>query len=107
MTINSRAYRDGGMDSNNRTLEVIEAKAEFDQSRPFQATVSLGIGRKPTIDSSSHLFGMIRYAIQSMTDTQRAHAQFEKQYADLKGLYFRFDAEGDLYKINLADYEEL
>lgn len=96
------------MDSNNPTLEVIEeAKAEFGQSKPFQAIVSLGTGRKPTTDPSSHLFGTIQYAFHRITDTQRPHRDFLKQYPDLKGQYFRFNAEGDLYKINLADHKKL
>jgi hypothetical protein len=50
---------------------------------------------------------MIQLAINQMTDTERPHMEFPKLFPDLAGQYFRFNAEGDLYKINLVDYKQL
>ena len=52
------------MNSNNPILQLIEeTRAEFGQSRPFQAIVSLGTGRRPAADPSSRLLEMIQLAI--------------------------------------------
>ena len=96
------------MNSNNPILQVIEeAKSEYGQYRSFQAIVSIGTGRGPNADPSSHLFGVMQYAIHQMTNTQKMHKEFLDRYPDLLDQYFRFNEEGDLYKIDLADWKML
>ncbi|KAH6663483.1 acyl transferase/acyl hydrolase/lysophospholipase [Halenospora varia] len=108
MTINERTYWDGGMNSNNPILEVIEeAKSEFGEGKAFQVIVSIGTGKPPVTNPSSHLFGVMKYAIKQMTDTQKKHSEFLRRYPDLVDDYYRFNEEGDMHKIDLADWQKL
>jgi predicted acylesterase/phospholipase RssA len=108
ITINGRTYWDGGMNSNNPILQVIEeAKSEFGDGRAFQAIVSIGTGKGPIADPSSHVLGVVNYAIKRMADTQQKHTEFVSRYPDLQEQYFRFNEENELYKIDLADWKKL
>jgi hypothetical protein len=96
------------MNSNNPILQIIEeAKWGFGQDKPFDAIVSIGTGKGPIENPSSHLLGVVQYAIHQMTDTQRKHTEFAERYPGLGSKYFRFNEEGDLYRIDLADWKQL
>lgn len=96
------------MNSNNPILQVIEeAKSEHGSDRKFQVIVSIGTGKGPQSDPSSHLLGVMQYAIHQMTDTQKKHAEFLSRYDDLKNDYYRFNEEEALHKIDLADWKKL
>ena len=96
------------MKSNNPILEVIrEAKAEFGSRRAFQVIVSLGTGKAHHMNPSDQLFGVIQYAVNQMTNTEVKHKEFLENYPHLKEMYFRFNEEGDLHKIDLADWKVL
>lgn len=108
INIKGRTYWDGGMNSNNPILQVIEeAKSEHGKDRKFQVIVSIGTGKSPQSDPSSHLLGVMQYAIHQMTDTQKKHNEFLSRYEDLKDDYYRFNEEESLYKIDLADWKKL
>jgi hypothetical protein len=96
------------MNSNNPILEVIkEAKMEFGPDRQFQAIVSIGTRKGPIADPSSHLVGVMQYAIHQMTDTRKKHEEFKNRYPDLIENTYRFNKEGELHKIDLADWRKL
>ncbi|KAI9776243.1 MAG: hypothetical protein M1839_000476 [Geoglossum umbratile] len=106
--INDRTYWDGGMNSNNPILQVIqEVRSEHGEDTPFEAIVSIGTGKSPKLDPGSHVFSVIKYAIKEMTNTEKKHEEFVSSYLDLEDQYFRFNEDGNLYRIDLADWKQL
>jgi len=96
------------MNSNNPILQVMEeARSEFGEARKFQAVVSIGTGKAPKSDPSSHALGVAKYAIKRMTDTEEKHTDFINRFPDKHGEYFRFNEEDEMHHIDLADWKKL
>jgi hypothetical protein len=49
----------------------------------------------------------MQYAIHQMTDTQKKHEEFKNRYPDLVEDTYRFNEEGELHNIDLADWRKL
>jgi predicted acylesterase/phospholipase RssA len=108
ITINGRSYWDGGMNSNSPILQVMEeATSEFGEGRKFQAVVSIGTGKGPKSDPSSHVIGVVNYAIKRMTDTEEKHTDFLNRFPDKHEQYFRLNEENEMHQIDLADWKKL
>ncbi|KAH0562656.1 hypothetical protein GP486_002662 [Trichoglossum hirsutum] len=106
--INDRIYWDGGMNSNNPILQVIqEVRSEYGRDAPFEAIVSIGTGKPPRVNPGSHVLSVIKYAIKEMTSTEKKHEEFVSSYPDLEDQYFRLNAEDNLYRVDLADWKRL
>jgi predicted acylesterase/phospholipase RssA len=106
--INDRTYWDGGMNSNNPILQVVqEVRSEFGEDSNIAAIVSIGIGKAKKVDPGSYIFSLLKYAVKEMTNTEKKHAEFKANYPDLIAQYFRFNEEDQLHDIDLADWKKL
>lgn len=96
------------MNSNNPIHEVVqEARNEFGENSDIIAIVSTGTGKPKKSGPGSHVVSLLKYAVKEMTNTEKKHAEFKEGYPDLQGLYFRFNEESELHKIDLADSKKL
>jgi predicted acylesterase/phospholipase RssA len=106
ITIRGRTYWDGGMKSNNPAKEAYkEAKNECEGISP-QILVSIGTGKPPRIDPGQNAWGMGKYLLTQLTNTEDVHKEL-LDMDELRDKYFRFNGDEQLYNIDMADWTQL
>ena len=110
MKVHGRDYFDGGLDSNNPVVEVIEeARQEF-PGAIIDVVVSIGTGKGTMPDPLPPLSNIVNYFIHRSTDTEGQHERVmnEPVFDDVRqNGYFRFQGETYLGEIDLSDAEKL
>ena len=108
-TIGSREFFDGGMNSNNPILETTdEAFIEYSDGQhmpPFAAIVSVGTGKGMKCASGLNIWTVVKKLLHG--DTEMKHSHFLRHYSYLRDSYFRFNEEGSLHSIDIADVSQL
>ncbi|KAI7768795.1 hypothetical protein LZL87_000342 [Fusarium oxysporum] len=104
------SYFDGGLESNNPVIEVIEeAKQEFPDDK-ISTVISVGTGAYQASDASAGLTGFMNYMINMATSTEKHHKAVleDPRFADIrKEGYFRLNGTLDLGAIDLAAVERM
>ncbi|KAF4480196.1 patatin-like phospholipase domain containing protein [Fusarium agapanthi] len=104
------SYFDGGLESNNPVIEVIEeAKQEFPDDK-ISTVISVGTGAYQASDASAGLAGFINYMINMATSTEKHHRAVleDPRFADIrKEGYFRLNGTLELGAIDLAAVERM
>jgi predicted acylesterase/phospholipase RssA len=104
--INDRKYWDGGIMGNNPIFDVYEEAKDEWPDRHFEAIVSIGTGKPRNMNPAQNAFGMAKYMSNQLTNTERKHLEF-KEKADVQRVYFQLNEEFELYKIDMADWQQL
>ncbi|EXK99848.1 hypothetical protein FOQG_00236 [Fusarium oxysporum f. sp. raphani 54005] len=104
------SYFDGGLESNNPVIEVIEeAKQEFPDDK-ISTVISVGTGAYQASDASAGLTGLMNYIINIATSTEKHHKAVleDPRFADIrKEGYFRLNGTLELGAIDLAAVERM
>ncbi|KAG5750116.1 hypothetical protein H9Q70_007238 [Fusarium xylarioides] len=104
------SYFDGGLESNNPVIEVIEeAKQEFPDDK-ISTVISVGTGAYQASDASAGLAGFMNYMINMATSTEKHHRAVleDQRFADIrKEGYFRLNGTLELGAIDLAAVERM
>lgn len=104
------SYFDGGLESNNPVIEVIEeAKQEFPDDK-ISTVISVGTGAYQASDASAGLTGFMNYMINMATSTEKHHKAVleDPRFADIrKEGYFRLNGTLELGAIDLAAVERM
>ncbi|KAF5626597.1 calcium-independent phospholipase [Fusarium sp. NRRL 25303] len=104
------SYFDGGLESNNPVIEVIEeAKQEFPDDK-ISTVISVGTGAYQASDASAGLAGFMNYMINMATSTEKHHRAVleDPRFADIrKEGYFRLNGTLELGAIDLAAVERM
>ncbi|KAF5693953.1 calcium-independent phospholipase [Fusarium denticulatum] len=104
------SYFDGGLESNNPVIEVIEeAKQEFPDDK-ISTVISVGTGAYQASDASAGLTGFMNYMINMATSTEKHHRAVleDPRFADIrKEGYFRLNGTLELGAIDLAAVERM
>ncbi|KAF6526398.1 hypothetical protein HZS61_009442 [Fusarium oxysporum f. sp. conglutinans] len=104
------SYFDGGLESNNPVIEVIEeAKQEFPDDK-ISTVISVGTGAYQASDASAGLTGLMNYMINMATSTEKHHKAVleDPRFADIrKEGYFRLNGTLELGAIDLAAVERM
>ncbi|KAF5984859.1 calcium-independent phospholipase [Fusarium bulbicola] len=104
------SYFDGGLESNNPVIEVIEeAKQEFPDDK-ISTVISVGTGAYQASDASAGLAGFMNYMINMATSTEKHHRSVleDPRFADIrKEGYFRLNGTLELGAIDLAAVERM
>ncbi|KAG9506092.1 hypothetical protein J7337_003071 [Fusarium musae] len=104
------SYFDGGLESNNPVIEVIEeAKQEFPDDK-ISTVISVGTGAYRASDASAGLAGFMNYMINMATSTEKHHRAVleDPRFADIrKEGYFRLNGTLELGAIDLAAVERM
>ncbi|KAF4338524.1 hypothetical protein FBEOM_7563 [Fusarium beomiforme] len=104
------SYFDGGLESNNPVIEVIEeAKQEFPDDK-IRTVISVGTGAYQASDASAGLTGFVNYMINMATSTEKHHKAVleDPRFADIrKEGYFRLNGTLELGAIDLAAVERM
>ncbi|KAL6716623.1 hypothetical protein ACLMJK_006191 [Lecanora helva] len=107
--VQGNEYFDGGLDSNNPVVEVIEeARQEFPGAL-IETVVSIGTGKGTIPDPVPPISNILNHFINRSTDTEVQHERVMKEpvFEDVRGGYFRFQGETDLGEIDLSDAKKL
>ena len=102
-------YFDGGLDSNNPVVEVIEeARQEFPEA-VIDTVVSIGTGKGTIPDPVPPFSNILLHFVHRSTDTEGQHERVttERVFEDVRNGYFRFQGETDLGEIDLSDADKL
>lgn len=87
-------------------MEVYEeAKAEG-LGNVITAVVSIGSGKPRHVNPGRTAYSTLSYAVKRMTGTEADHLAFSKR-PESKDIYFRFNEEYELHKIDLADWRQV
>jgi hypothetical protein len=106
MEINGQRYFDGGMNSNNPILEVIdEAYLLYGRSATFDVVLSIGTGATELSSMGRGIQGFLKTVIERVTNTEAKHQECQKRFPGIP--YFRLNDEKELASIDLADYTKL
>ncbi|KAF5982851.1 calcium-independent phospholipase [Fusarium coicis] len=104
------SYFDGGLESNNPVIEVIEeVKQEFPDDK-ISTVISVGTGAYQASDASAGLAGFMNYMINMATSTEKHHRAVleDPRFADIrKEGYFRLNGTLELGAIDLAAVERM
>ena len=107
--VHGRNYFDGGLDSNNPVVEVIEeARQEF-PGAVIDLVVSIGTGKGTIPDPVPPFTNILSHFIRRSTDTEGQHERVmtEPVFEDVRHNYYRFQGETDLGEIDLSDADKL
>lgn len=107
--VHGNEYFDGGLDSNNPVVEVIEeARQEF-PGAVIDTVVSIGTGKGTIPDPVPPLTNILLHFIHRSTDTeaQQERVMTEPVFEDVRYGFFRFQGETDLGEIDLSDADKL
>ncbi len=108
MEIRGHRYYDGGMQSNNPTLETVEeAYLLHGADASIHAIVSIGTGRRESHEPSGNLIRVMKSLSARNTNTEAKHDDFLRRYGDLRGSYFRLQEPDALGKVDLAASNKL
>jgi predicted acylesterase/phospholipase RssA len=104
------SYFDGGLESNNPVIEVIEeAKQEFPDDK-ISTVISVGTGAYQASDASAGVTGFMNYMINMATSTEKHHKAIleDPRFEDIrKEEYFRLNGTLELGAIDLAAVERM
>ena len=88
ITVQGREYFDGGLDSNNPVVEVIEeARREFPAGAVLDTVVSIGTGKGTIPDPVPPVSNIVFHFIHRSTDTEGQHERVmtEGAFEDVRG----------------------
>ena len=102
-------YFDGGLDSNNPVVEVIEEACQEFPEAVIDTVVSIGTGKGTIPDPVPPFSNILLHFIRRSTDTEGQHERVmtERVFEDVRHGYFRFQGETDLGEIDLSDADKL
>ena len=108
MQIGGHRFFDGGMQSNDPILEVVdEAYQLYGQEAPIQAVVSIGAGASKSLAPSGGAYSVINSVVARTTETEGKHREFVAKQRTLLSSYFRLQEYDLLGSIDLAALKEL
>jgi hypothetical protein len=108
MQIGKNGYFDGGMQSNNPVLEVIdEVKTLHGEEAAVQAIVSIGTGESKGLAPSGGLLKFMNSILARITGAESKHREFIKQHKARSKSYCRLQETGTLSSIDLAALDQL
>jgi predicted acylesterase/phospholipase RssA len=108
--IANREYFDGGMQSNNPILELVdEAHREHGRDAQIDAIVSIGTGYQSGGRPGPHIVDTIKHVLSRTTDAEAKHREFcsRLDYRALKEKYYRFQEFDRLGGIDLAAADKI
>lgn len=102
-------YFDGGLDSNNPVVEVIEEARQQFPGAVIDTVVSIGTGQGTIPDPVPPFSNVLLHFIHRSTDTEGQHQRVKTEpvFEDVRNGYFRFQEETDLGEIDLSDADKL
>jgi predicted acylesterase/phospholipase RssA len=106
--IGDRTYFDGGLESNNPVIEVIEEALEEFPGAEIDTIISIGTGESSSPDPHGTL-NILKHFIHRATNTEAQHQRvlIERAFRDLLPGYFRLQGEAKLGEIDLAGFDKL
>jgi predicted acylesterase/phospholipase RssA/pimeloyl-ACP methyl ester carboxylesterase len=106
--IGDRTYFDGGLESNNPVIEVIEEALEEFPGAKIDTIISIGTGESSSPDPHGTL-NILKHFIHRATNTEAQHQRVlrERIFRDLLPGYFRLQGEAKLGEIDLAGFDKL
>ena len=102
-------YFDGGLESNNPVVEVIEEARQEWPDAIVDIVVSIGTGKGTMPDPKGWIGDIVTHFICRSTDTEKQHERVmkERTFEDVRKGYFRLQGEAELGEIDLADADRL
>ncbi|MCJ1380766.1 hypothetical protein MMC17_003875 [Xylographa soralifera] len=102
-------YFDGGLDSNNPAVEVIEEACREYPEAVIDTVVIIGTGNRPIPNPVPSFSNILLHFIHRSTDTEGQYERVmtERVFEDVRGRCFRFRGETDLGEIDLSDADKL
>jgi predicted acylesterase/phospholipase RssA len=106
--IGDRTYFDGGLESNNPVIEVIEEALEEFPGAEIDTVISIGTGESSSPDPHGTL-NILKHFIHRATNTEAQHQRVlrERTFRELLPGYFRLQGEAKLGEIDLAGFDKL
>ena len=92
ITIQGAEYYDGGLDSDNPVIEVVEETHQQFPEAAIDTAVNIETGERRIPDPVGGLTNVINHSICHSTDTEGNHARVmtERAFEDVRSRYFRF-----------------
>lgn len=106
--VGGQVYFDGGLESNNPVVEVIEEALQEFPGAEIDTVISIGTGRSTGPDPNGTL-NIVKHFIHRATNTEAQHQRVlrERTFQNLLPGYFRLQGEARLGEIDLAGFRQL
>ena len=107
-------FIDGGLGRNNPTAQVLDEAEVMYSTEKVACVISIGTGQAKTVNIPDPKFyerylpvNVIKAVVAISTDCEDTAQQMEKRFKYRPGIYFRFNVEQGLQKVELGDWEKL
>ena len=109
LEVHGTEYFDGGLDSNNPVVEIIEEAHQEFPGMIIDTVVSIGTGKGTMPKPVPPFSNILLHFVHRSTDTEGQHERVmtERAFDDVRDGYYRFQGETDLGEIDLSNADKM